>query len=152
MDYDGSVIQEWREMGCLDTIKARLGYRFLLRRLAMSKKVTAGESFELSLNIFNDGFGRLFNPRTIYLVLEGDSRIDIPLESDPRDWAPGSPSTVKVATSLPQWLNPGTYKVGLWMPDSRPELRNNPYFSLRLPYDVHWEHGVNWFTETLTVE
>lgn len=116
----------------------------------------------VEIDLINRGFSTLFNPRPPYLALisQDEKTIhDIPLDANPRDWQPFQPGdpdhrplrhTIKYEGKLPANVIPGTYRLGLWLPDPKPSIRRHPLFAVRLANrDVPWwtsrdgQYGIN---------
>ncbi|HLA06033.1 MAG TPA: DUF4832 domain-containing protein, partial [Anaerolineales bacterium] len=64
---------------------------------------------------------------------------------DPRRWAPGQEYTINVSLALPANIPPGTYQIGLWLPDASSSLRNSPAYAVRLANTGVWDAatGIN---------
>jgi hypothetical protein len=89
IDYNRKVLKGWKEDNCFDEIERRLGYRFVLRGAGVPTDIHAGEDLKLSFRLENVGFGELFNPRKIEIVLtnqESGAEIVSILPDDPRFW------------------------------------------------------------------
>lgn len=156
-DYHRGVIKGWQEDGCYDEIERRLGYRFVLRSAAIPHTVTSGETLELALNIENVGFGELFNPREVDVVLthsETQQETVITLPDDPRFWAAGEVSVVKARLPIPADLKPGMYTIGLRMADNAPSLHDDVRYAIRFANENTWvpETGVNTLRSDLQIK
>ena len=95
--YHTGVISRWRTQGCYDEIQKRLGYRYVMDKGYYSEKPKAGESFHVLLNLHNEGFAPVQNPRDAELVLTDNTGKVLktwPLESDPRFWMPNEKITI----------------------------------------------------------
>ncbi len=154
--HSEKVVATWRKDGCGREIASRLGYRFALLRVAHSKTVRPGGVLEVQLDVYNHGFAAPFNPRSAFLVLEAKGkRREVQLGSlDPRRWAPGETSKVDVRVRVPVDLAPGSYQIGLWLPDETVGLRKDPRYSIRLANDGLWDEssGVNRLPGSLRVD
>jgi hypothetical protein len=153
-DYHPSVLQGWRSGGCFDTIACRLGYRFALLRHEAPERVRKGETLSMSVRIVNDGYGRLYNPRPVELVLDGPVRRSFAADVDPRRWAPGVPVDVCLSAVVPSDLPPGTYRLGIALPDTAPALRADSRYAVRLSNGVVWNDatGTNLLSASVSVE
>lgn len=156
--YHPEVLNSWMKDGCMDEIKARLGYRFVLEKAWFTPEPQAGQSFTAELQIHNVGFAAPCNPRDLQLVFVADNQPDdkvvIPFTSvDPRTWyADGDGIHQIILTAvLPDNMH-GTYTLYLNLPDPEPALANNPFCSIRLANEDMWEEttGYNKLT-TLTL-
>ena len=141
--YHPGVIGQWNSNGCMDEIKKRLGYRFVLSRGEFSKKPKIGEKFEINLFLTNVGFAAPFNPRAVELVFVNTSSGDefkIELDDDPRYWFANEPIEIKHKLNLPSNMPAGEYKVCLHLPDPEPTLYGRRLFSMRLANNDVWDY------------
>jgi hypothetical protein len=153
LDYHEEVIAGWKKQGCFAAIQCRLGFRLLVLGHEVPRAVKAGQTLAMSLRLVNDGFGRVYNPRPVHLVLVGPQRQVLPVDADPRRWAPGEPVELCLQAKLPAGLAPGSYQLGLWMPDGAESLKNNPAQALRLS-NATWDAtgGTSMLDAFVTVE
>jgi hypothetical protein len=129
----------------MDEIKLRLGYRFVLRQMDISQEVKPGGILHMILNIDNVGFGALFNPRDLELVLQNGSQTYVcAINRDPRRWEPGSPIVLDKYFRIPANIPEGYYAVKLNLPDPKTSLHNNPLYSIRLANISVWESSTGY--------
>lgn len=70
IDYFEAAITAWGNQGCLDVIKKRIGYRFVLQYAVFDDTtIETGSKLNFGLSILNDGFSSPYNPRSFELVL-----------------------------------------------------------------------------------
>ena len=141
--YNNKVNNDWDSMGCMSSIKKRLGYRFILKDGHFPASAKAGASFPFSLNLSNKGFAAPFNPRTIELVLRNiatGKTFIIPCKADIRSWFPGDTQWEETVT-LPNTIAPGSYALLLRLPDQYPALAKRPEYSIQLANQSMWEPG-----------
>ncbi|KYF50835.1 hypothetical protein BE08_17405, partial [Sorangium cellulosum] len=153
-DYHPDVIADWRSEGCFEAIACRLGYRFVVMGHESPAQAARGQPLSLRLRVFNDGFARAYNPRPVYLVLQqGATRRFVPVDADPRRWAPGEESDLCLEAQLPADLPPGDHQLGLWLPDESARLRDDPRYAIRLSSGATWDaaSGVNLLDATVRV-
>ncbi len=156
-DADGEVVDRTP----FEYIRDHLGYRIELREARLPEGLRPGEPFRAEVDLVNRGFSAFTNPRPVLIVLLGDG--DGPVASwaspaDPRTWQPFDPAdpdfvplthTVAADGTVPEDLAPGTYRLGLWMPDAYDSLRLDPRYAVRVANrDVPWwtsagRYGVN---------
>ena len=132
--YHQDVIKRWKEQGCLEEIKKRLGYRYALDEAKFSGEPKAGKDFDIEISLHNEGFAPVQNPRDAELVLADASGKVVKtwaLDSDPRYWMPEEKVTVNQTVTLPAGLS-GNVTLYLNLPDPCENLHNNPLFSIRL--------------------
>ena len=154
--YRPEVLNGWTTGGCMSTIRRSLGYRLTLREAFIPPNIRPGSALSLNVRLSNDGFAAMFNPRPLFIVLlgQGGTRYEIPVTGiDPRRWAPGQEHTFTINVNLPANVPPGTYKLGLWLPDAYTSLRGNPAYSVRLANTNVWDSatGINILTTNFQV-
>jgi len=112
-------------------------------------------SFRLELK--NIGYGKLYNERPVFIVLENKStlsRYEIPLESiDPRWWLPGETIYIEQNIPLPLTLSDGSYNLYLWLPDAAENLRQRSEYAIRMANRNIWQPktGFNLLYDNLIV-
>jgi len=151
------VLNHWVKQGCMPEIRRRLGYRFVLSKLNVSRQVAPGGKMTFRLELRNEGFASPYNPRPAILVLKekktGNQR-EIPLTSvDPRRWLPGKVINVDVQVPIPGNLPQGTYNLYLWFPDASQSIRTRPDYAIRLANQNVWQSasGFNLLFDNLIV-
>ncbi|MCC9076621.1 DUF4832 domain-containing protein [Litorilinea aerophila] len=145
--YRQEVLDGWRDGGCMETIRRRLGYRLVLNRARFAPSVVPGSALSLEVALTNVGFAPPYNPRPVFVVLMGGGRwYELPLpDVDPRRWTPGAEHLFSVSVAIPAHVVPGTYRLALWLPDPYESLRQNPAYSIRFANEAVWdeETGLN---------
>lgn len=156
--YSG-VLNRWRDEGCYDQISRDLGYRLTLREAAATAWVTPGGVLSARLRMANTGFGKVYNPRPIDLVLRdtatgrswtvratADARQLLPLAGQTRD--------IALDAALPADLPAGRYELLLALPDPAATLADDPRYNIRLANRGVWEErtGLNALGLTISVE
>jgi len=151
-----SIYDRWQDTGQYDDISRRLGYRLVLREVTLPTAVAPSQAFNVTLEVRNDGFGKVYNPRPIDLVLVGSTTRVIRLTADARVDLPvgGETATAVYTATLPGDVPTGVYDMYLALPDPAPALADDPRYSIRLANVGVWEgvHGYNNLNATLTVE
>jgi hypothetical protein len=139
--FHPDVLETWRREGCLEEIRARLGYRFVLQDAEVPATVARGGRLEVALRVDNEGFAAPYNHRPVELVLRrpGAAPVRLATRADARDWQPGDPRDVRLRARLPRALPPGSYEVLLALPDPAPRLRGRPGYAVRLANEGLWE-------------
>lgn len=90
LSYHPDVIQYWRNQGCFETIRKRLGYRLVLQRATFPVTASVHQAITVTWTLSNQGFAAPLNPRPVYLVLSSTAvvhRVLLP-HVDPRRWLP----------------------------------------------------------------
>lgn len=144
-----------------DYIRDHLGYRIELQSLQLPETLEEGKENMLSLDLINRGFATVFGEHSVYFVLMDDKGdiTEFPTEANPTDWQPFEPGdaaytplmhNVGLALQLPDTLQPGTYKLGLWIPDGSERLKYDARYAIRCANgDTTWavsgdgKYGVN---------
>jgi hypothetical protein len=147
--YNNDVNNDW--VGCISSIRKRLGYRLVLRRGFFPTQVTPGEKFNVTLELYNAGYAMPYNPRSAYLILRSKingQEIRTPFVMDIRKSLHWSKDFI-----LPSGIQPGCYEVLLALPDSYAEIARRPEYSIRLANENCWEPatGYNKLNFVLTV-
>ncbi len=155
-DYRKEVLDSWVAGGCMNTIRRSLGYRLVLKEAYLPQAIKPGGTLSMNIRLNNDGFAAMYNPHPLYLVLLGTStRYEIPVSNiDARRWAAGQEQNIAINAVLPANVAPGTYKLGLWLPDEYTTLRGNPAYSVRFANSNIWDvaTGINILTTTFLVQ
>ena len=152
--YSRVTLDHWIAQGCMPEIRKRLGYRFQLKDVTFPQSAIAGSNLNLNINLTNSGFANMFNPRPVYLVLLGQNRYEIALSGiAPRRWSTSQNSNISVNANIPSNVSPGTYKLGLWLPDAYDSLKNNPAYSVRFANTGTWDSatGINILTNNFQI-
>ncbi len=132
----------WKAQGCMDEIKNRLGYRFRLLNASIPSTSNAGSNLEMNFQITNDGFGGLYNPRLVEIILRNNSSgllYRFNLNTDSRAWQPNEINSIPCNITLPPTMPSGEYSVLLNFPDPSTSLYNRPEYSIRLANENVWE-------------
>ncbi|MCB0334852.1 MAG: DUF4832 domain-containing protein [Bdellovibrionales bacterium] len=154
-DYYIPTLRSWADNACLTEFQNRIGYRFVLERGEFPNPMIAGSASTASIVLRNDGFAAPFNQRNAYWVLRNnaDSSItySLPVGEDPRLWRPGRSYTLTL--NFPATITPGSYSLLLHLPDSDPNLKDRPEYSIRFANQDVWEaaSGSNLLTSALNV-
>jgi len=152
--YHPDVLSSWEDGGCMDEIRRRLGYRFVLSEAAWTAKVRPGGRLHVVVALENAGFAAPFNARPLRAVLSsGDAHWVADLPDDARRWEPGAPIELDWILALPDDVPEGTYTLSLALPDAAPGLGGRPEFAIRFANDGVWDEltGANALTTGLEV-
>jgi hypothetical protein len=128
--YCGDTLQAWKDGGCYDEIAAQLGYRIRLISATLAQTtINPGGTFQLQIELVNDGYGKIYNKRDFEVVLKHKStgaEFFLPATGhDPRLWLPGDTQNIEITSVIPTTGMPdGDYDVFLFLPDPDPALRN----------------------------
>jgi hypothetical protein len=138
----GPTLQSWRDDGCMDEVKQRLGYRFVLTSGKYSQSVPRGGGLSFELNIYNYGWASPFNPRRFEVMLrnQGDGSVYyVHMPDDPRFWLGGDTVTVSATLGIPEEMPAGNYELLVHLPDPAERLYGRPEYSIRLANEGVWE-------------
>jgi len=127
----------WLWTGHYPEISRRLGYRLGLTEVTLPTDIVRGTSFNITFTMHNDGFGKVFNPRPIDLVLTptgGGGNVTLRLTADARRDLPLGGETVAMSynVTLPGNVATGNYNVSLRLPDPYPSIASDNRYSIRL--------------------
>eukprot|EP01027_Heterolobosea_sp_BB2_P000959 GEZU01001439.1.p1 GENE.GEZU01001439.1~~GEZU01001439.1.p1 ORF type:complete len:331 (-),score=74.89 GEZU01001439.1:489-1481(-) len=141
-DYNPQVLRGFETGGCMDEIKARLGYRISLVQFSVSTGfITQGATFDYELQVQNTGFAAPINPRILELALFNASDEAVSLDNavatwvlphDARFWIPelgvvSLSGQLTMGSSVPV----GKYKLYLRLADAAPTLQNFAEYAVR---------------------
>ncbi len=154
------LYEKWRDTGEFDEMSRRFGYRFRLVEMEMPSAAQPGSTVNLRLEMQNDGFARLINPRLMEIILREETSgqeyvLSVEPPQDIRLWMPGAgdDADLDIQGVLPTDLPEGRYRVLLNLPDPYPALYDRPEYSIRLANAEVWEAhtGYNDLRHTLVV-
>lgn len=161
-DYNRAVLDDpgadftWADDGCLDEVRRRLGYRFVLIDGYFPKSASKAGGLKVSFRMRNDGWAAPFNPRRVEIVLRSavgaTYRLPLGTSVDPRKWYPGSTVTVVETLSLSS-VPTGSYSLWLNLPDPEPSLGSAAAYSIQVANSGTWEAntGYNALNASLAV-
>ena len=160
-DYNNEVNNDWQSGGCMEEIKRRLGYRFVLRRAEIPNTVELGGNIDIQFSVENTGYASAVNPRLLYLVLRSkdntDSTFYYPLTgsgTNVQQWSAGSLHSVSASTTIER-ANLGEYEAYLHIADPSNNRRVffRPEYSIQLANQGLWEPetGLNKLNATIKV-
>ncbi|MHB8206699.1 DUF4832 domain-containing protein [Mucilaginibacter sp.] len=154
--YDVDLNNNWVTGGCMDSIKQKLGYRFVLRKAELPTSVSASGNISVNFTIDNIGYASPYNPRPVQLILRNQTSGKVfaaTFNTDIRKWYTGTVN-LQQTLAMPSGITAGNYDVLLNMPDNAATLNTNPNFSIQLANTNTWESttGYNKLKGTLTVK
>lgn len=154
-EYNNDVNNGWTNQGCIEDIKRKLGYRFVLRSGNYTNEARPGRTITVEIELDNVGYAAPFNPRGVELVLRhstSGAKYFARLDDDPRFWLTGS-HTISQTLCLPANIPLGSYKLLLNFPDPKPSLYGRPEYAIRCANTGMWEAatGYNDLGHTLVI-
>jgi Domain of unknown function (DUF4832)/Domain of unknown function (DUF4874) len=139
-DYEPAVIQVFKDQGCFDEFKQKLGYRLRLTSATYSNPGRSGSPFVLQASLANDGYASVIGERPLFAVLDGvGGRFAFRLSADPQSWKSGAPAVVNGSFIVPTTVPAGVYRLSLWLPDRTTSLRADPRYSIRMANQGTWD-------------
>jgi hypothetical protein len=141
------VYQKWRDKGCMEEIKRRLGYRFRLINSYIPDRVKPAGTFSMSFQVTNEGWASPYNPRNLEMVLRNKNtgqKYYLPVAEAVRMWMPGETKTVNITGGIPSNMPSGEYQVLLNLSDPTSTLGNRPEYSIRLANQNVWEASTGY--------
>jgi hypothetical protein len=144
--YNNDVNNDWDSLGCISSIRERLGYRLVLKSGRFPSRAVAGRAYSFTLLLRNAGYASPYNPRPVFLILRNHAtgtELALPCRADPRQWFSGDfewDGTVQ----LPAGLAAGQYDLLLNFPDKYPSIAQRPEYSIRMANDDCWEERTGY--------
>ena len=146
LGFYANTIERWRNEGCFAEIDARLGYRFEMRSASGTTRVASGGRLVLDLDVANVGFGKLYNPRPVNVVLVDDTtgattRIERVADAREVMPLPSTTTTLDLSVDLPAELAAGSYSIHVELPDCATRLADDPRYSIRMANAGTWRNA-----------
>jgi hypothetical protein len=159
-DYNNAVNNDWQTDGCMDEIKRRLGYRFVMQDGTYPTDQAAGNTMDFVLHIENEGYAAPFNERSLRLILRntGNGSIaQLPVSGtnvDSRYWRPGTTTTLNGQVEIPVDVPPGDYELLLHIldPSNNNAIADRPEYSIQMANDGTWEANTGYNKLLHTIE
>lgn len=137
----------WREQGCLGSVRDHMGYRFALVKVSHPGAVAQGGTLSVSIVVCNLGWARLYNPRPVEILLrdrKSGAIRRIPAKGgEPRLWLPRTDTSQTLAVTVPGDLL-GRQEVWLALPDAGPRLKGDPRYAIRPANADDRANGQGW--------
>ena len=138
--YNNAVNNDWDSLGCMQSIKEKLGYRFVLEK-ASTKWIKKRKNLRVKIDLRNDGYASPYNARPVELVLRNKSTKEItifPFDTQIQKWFSGKVH-LEQGFSVGNQITSGDYELLLNLPDASNTLRENPAYSVRFANKDCWE-------------
>ncbi len=157
LDYNPSIISEWKDEGCFPEVWQKLGYRFRLLDADIQNQSKPGGEVNLKLKLLNDGWANPSNPKKVEIILKNknnEKQYYVSPEGDLRLWPIHDTIQLNVKAGLPENMAAGDYDFYLNICDSDTRLTNRLEYSIRLANTDLWDSvsGYNALNATLKVE
>jgi len=153
--YNNQVNNDWQDGGCMDNIKLKLGYRFVLKQAVIPRSISRGSKSNLTIALTNKGYASPFNDRPVELILRGVDNSGFyrqVVKTEIQRWHPGD-INLQIGLILPKDLPKGRYEVLLNLPDKYQSINKRVEYSIRLANKDVWEPstGYNKLLHTMIV-
>ncbi len=134
-DYNHDVNNDWTGV-CMDDIKKKLGYRFVLQNGTYSTQAQPGQTVSIAISLTNEGYAAPFNPRGVELILRNavtNQKWYALLPDDPRFWlGNGAAHSINRTLCIPANMPTGTYDLLLNLPAPEASIYSRSEFAIRL--------------------
>ena len=139
--YNNQVNNDWDSLGCMKTIKHKLGYRIVLENAVLPKVASTATGLKAVLQLENKGYASPYNPRPVQLILRNKKTgklFKLDFNTKIQNWFSG---TVKLQQQfiLPANIIKGEYEMLLNLPDGYKSLQKNTAYSIHLANENIWE-------------
>ena len=156
LDYNTSVLSEWKDQGCFPEVWQKLGYRFRLLSGDIQSESKPGCEVNLKLKLLNDGWANPTNTRGVEIILKNKNtgkQYYVSPKGDMRLWPIDDTIYLNIKAGLPENIKAGDYDFYLNFPDGDTRLMNRPDYSIRLANTGLWDSvsGYNALNATLNV-
>lgn len=155
-DYFPEAVTQWKNDGCYEEMRLRLGYRLSLESAQVQNANGPGGIAALGFTVKNSGFASPFNERPVELVFvksDDKSVYRVLLNNvDPRRWFAGKSHSINVEFSV-TGIPAGTYNLYLALPDAAESLKDKADFAIRFANEDVWDPslGANNLHATMVV-
>lgn len=140
-EYQSEVLNDWVG-NCMDDVRLRLGYRFVLQEGVFPEESGPGRRLPVQIRIENVGYAAPYNPRDVELVLRSVDNASIEhkmrLDEDPRRWFPGEVN-VNHTACVPRDVAPGRYEMLFSLPAPEPEIATDWRYAIRFANEDVWD-------------
>lgn len=138
----------------IQSIYRNIGYRYRLIKTTVSDKVKPGGVFKLTIEISNDGYSGIFNPRKIEVILRNQSdgtKYFLNIIGDDtvrynRLYLPKSHETkvLSIKGGIPPTMPASNYDVLLNLPDPFKSIHDRAEYSIHLANKDIWEPATGY--------
>jgi hypothetical protein len=132
--YPQGIVTMWQYGGCLQRVFNKVGVRLVMTGAHVTGSLVQGQSMTVSLNILNDGYGRVLHNRPSALAfIQGSAIASVPLSWDLRTVSPGSAQTLTQTVTVPSSVQGGTRtSLAFVSADAASTLATDPSYNLPL--------------------
>jgi hypothetical protein len=132
-DYNATVLTRWVNEGCFNDVKKKLGYRFYLTNGSFTSNGKQGRTFNLNVNVTNEGYAAPANHKKVELVLKNTANSTSykrQLSLDPRLWLSNTTTNINTSVGIGN-IPDGNYDLYLSITDTFSSIASNPLFAVR---------------------
>ncbi|MBX9734861.1 MAG: DUF4832 domain-containing protein [Chitinophagaceae bacterium] len=153
-DYNNQLNNNWVTGGCMDNIKKKLGYRFVLKSGTYTSSLAVGEKLSVSIELQNIGYASPYKARPVQLILKNKGTQAIIVQefaTDIRKWFTG---TLKLTGDFTINAAAGQWDLYLNLPDKYASINKRFEYSIRLANENVWDEatGYNNLNHTVIVK
>lgn len=160
-DYNNDVNNDWETGGCMDDIRRRLGYRFVLINSSMTNQVNQGGEVQFALTLKNVGFSAPVHQRDFELVFQNtvsDELFMLKLTGKPfdcRHWFSGQEVNMDTTFIIPATMGEGEYDIYMVLsdPSNNENIADRMEYKIRLANEDIWDEvsGLNDLKQTIQI-
>lgn len=159
-DYSPKFIKSWKDSGCYDEVRRSLGYRLVLKQAAAENNAARGGVVEATLDVANEGWARISNPRPFQLVAThraSGRTFTVETQGDIRSVEPerSGATSFSFRWTVPSDAPAGVYDLAAALPDASASLAGDPAYAVRFANgsgsDFGWDAKSGRFGLGLTV-
>lgn len=154
-DYNNQVNNDWVTGGCMDNIRKKLGYRFVLKTGTYPSAISSEGILPVKIELENIGYASPYMKRDAVLILRNKANGNIvkyTFDTEVQRWFPG-------AITLDQTFDvsdvpAGDYELLLHLPDQHASIANRMEYAIRFANTGVWETetGFNKLNHSLTIK
>ncbi len=133
-EYNKEVLSYWAQYmysgrSFYDEVGSRLGYRIMVEKAKLPKRITDSHTFIVTVKVYNDGFSSLVQPFGAELVvIDGDNKTAYPMKFDDTALSPGNNTTLRAEVSVK--LNGKNPIIGVRLPRDDEDLRSDDRYCI----------------------
>lgn len=129
------VLDNFANEGCLDEMKAHLGYRLVLRSGSFPDAATPGGNLPFEIRLDNVGYAAPLHAKNVQLVWRSADTLcatDGTLADARQWWGGGNAHALAGAAVLPTGMPPGTYSLYLHIADDNEALQTRVDYKIKV--------------------
>ncbi|MBN8650486.1 MAG: DUF4832 domain-containing protein [Cytophagales bacterium] len=152
--YNNQVNNDWVTGGCMENIKKKLGYRFVLKNGKFPNQLEQGENLTVALELDNIGYASPYKYRPVQLILKNkttQATVVKEFTTDIRKWFTGA---ITLTESFALDAPAGEWELFLNLPDNNTSINTRPEYSIQLANEGVWSEttGHNSLKHTIIIK